>query len=168
MDKNKFSLYGNTITPSQDRKALKWQDMFIKQFDYDPDEHYDLTVKDNDYLGDALGIRDIVRDGGGEPIDPETQVIISTIRMGFGHYRIAMAGASAARAMGFTPLWLDLLGIPGVTSDVINWWNTNYSKYSRVSQRSKLFNKYVWDAVSISIWGNFASQNKQVTLFELL
>ena len=36
--------------------------------------------------------------------------------MGFGHYRIAMAGASAAHAMGFTPLWLDLLGIPGVTS----------------------------------------------------
>jgi hypothetical protein len=148
MDKHKFSLYGNTITPSQDRKALKWQNMFIKQFDYDPNEHYDLTVKDNDYLGDVLGIRDIVRDGGGKPIDPETQVIISTIRMGFGHYRIAMAGASAARAMGFTPLWLDLLGIPGVTSDVINWWNTNYSKYSQVSQRSKLFNKYVWESVT--------------------
>ncbi|MCP4967832.1 MAG: hypothetical protein GY926_21680 [bacterium] len=148
MGSKKFSLYGNPITPAQDRKALKWQSMFVKQFDYDPNEQYDLTVKDNAYLGDALGIRDIVRDGGGESIDPETQVIISTIRMGFGHYRIAMAGASAARAMGFTPLWLDLLGIPGVTSDVINWWNTNYSKYSRISQRSKLFNKYVWESVT--------------------
>jgi hypothetical protein len=32
MDKFKFSLYGNTITPAQDRKALKWQNMFVKQF----------------------------------------------------------------------------------------------------------------------------------------
>jgi len=148
MDKALFSLYGNTITPAQDRKALKWQNMFVKQFKYDPDEHYDLSVHDNPYLGDALGIRDIRRDGEGDAIDPETGVVISTIRMGFGHYRIAMAGASAARAMGFTPYWLDLLAVPGITSDVINWWNTNYSKYSRVSQRSRLFNKYVWESVT--------------------
>jgi hypothetical protein len=148
MDHFKFSLYGNTITPSQDRKALKWQQMFIDQFNYDPNEHYDLSIHDNEYLGDALGIRDIRRDGEGDPISADSGVIISTIRMGFGHYRIAMAGASAARAMGFTPLWLDLLSIPGVPSDVINWWNTNYSKYSRLSQRSKLFNKYVWESVT--------------------
>ena len=148
MDQHRFSLYGNTITPAQDRKALKWQSMFVKQFGFDPDEHYELSVHDNGYLGDVLGIRDIRRDGDGDPIDAGTGVIISTIRMGFGHYRIAMAGASAARAMGFTPLWLDLLAIPGVPSDVINWWNTNYSKYSRISQRSKLFNKYVWESVT--------------------
>ena len=148
MDEKRFSLYGNTITAAQDRKALAWQAMFVKQFNYDPDETFDLSVKDNAFLGTELGIRDIVRDGDGEQLDPERQVIISTIRMGFGHYRIGMAGASAARAMGFTPLWLDLLGIPGVTSDVINWWNSNYSKYSRFSQRSKLFNKYVWESVT--------------------
>ena len=51
-------------------------------------------------------------------------MICSTIRMGFGHYRIAMAGVSCARAMGFTPYWLDLLAIPGITTDVINWCNT--------------------------------------------
>jgi len=148
MDKFKFSLYGNTITPAQDRKALKWQNMFIKQFGYDENEHYDLSIHDNGYLGDALGIRDIRRDSEGDPISADSGVIISTIRMGYGHYRIAMAGASAARAMGFTPLWLDLLSIPGVPSDVINWWNTNYSKYSRISQRSKLFNKYVWESIT--------------------
>ena len=148
MDSKRFSLYGNTITPAQDRKALQWQDMFVKQFGFDPDEHYDLSVHDNSYLGDVLGIRDIRRDGDGDSIDRDSGVVISTIRMGFGHYRIAMAGASAARAMGFTPLWLDLLAIPGVPADVINWWNTNYSKYSRISQRSKLFNKYVWESVT--------------------
>ena len=75
-------------------------------------------------------------------------MICSTIRMGFGHYRIAMAGASCARAMGFTPYWLDLLAIPGITTDVINWCNTWYSRWSRISQRSELFNKYVWESVT--------------------
>ena len=148
MDSKRFSLYGNTITPDQDRKALGWQQMFVDKFDYDPDEEYELSVHDNDELGDDLGIREIRRDGEGDPIDRETGVVISTIRMGFGHYRIGMAGASAARAMGYTPYWLDLLAIPGITQDAINWWNTNYSKYSRLSQRSRLFNKYVWESVT--------------------
>ena len=95
MDSERFSLYGNTITPAQDRKALEWQQMFVDQFDYDPDEVYELSVHDNPYLGDVLGIRDIRRDSDGDPIDRDTGVVISTIRMGFGHYRIAMAGASS-------------------------------------------------------------------------
>jgi len=148
VDSKKFSLYGNTITPAQDRKALAWQQMFVDKFGYDPDELYELSVYDNAELGDALGIREIRRDAEGDPIDRENGVVISTIRMGFGHYRIAMAGASAARALGYTPLWLDLLAIPGITQDAINWWNTNYSKYSRLSQRSGLFNKYVWESVT--------------------
>ncbi len=148
MDPRHFSLYGNRITADQDRKALQWQQMFVKKFDYDPNETYELSVHDNPQLGDVLGIRDIRRDALGDPIDRDSGVVISTIRMGFGHYRIAMAGASAARAMGYTPYWLDLLAIPGITRDVINWWNTNYSKYSRVSQRSSLFEKYVWESVT--------------------
>ncbi len=143
-----FSLYGNKLSPRDARKANKWQEMFIRKFDYDPDEQYQLSLEDNTFLGDELGLKDIVRSSDGQPIDPETGVVISTIRMGYGHYRIAMAGASAAKAMGFTPYWLDLLAIPGITSDAINWWNTNYSKYSRLSQRSKLFNRYVWESVT--------------------
>jgi len=148
MDLKRFSLYGNTITADQDRKALAWQKMFVDKFDYDPNEQYELSVHDNPQLGDVLGIRDIRRDAEGDPIDLETGIVISTIRMGYGHYRIAMAGASAARAMGREPYWLDLLAIPGITQDAINWWNTNYSKYSRVSQRSSLFDKYVWESVT--------------------
>ena len=148
MDPKHFSLYGNTITPDQDRKALAWQKMFVDKFAYDPNETYELSVHDNAQLGDALGIRDLRRDTEGDPIDAENGIVISTIRMGYGHYRIAMAGASAARAMGRTPYWLDLLAIPGITQDAINWWNTNYSKYSRVSQRNELFDKYVWESVT--------------------
>ena len=40
--------------------------------------------------------------------DTEKGIIVGNIRMGFGHYRISMAMASAAKAMGYTPYWMDL------------------------------------------------------------
>lgn len=144
----RYYVYDNPISKSASRKIDRRQKRFKRKFNYDPEETYDLSVVDNDYLGDDLGIRDILRDMEGEPVVNEEAVVISTIRMGFGHYRIAMAGASAARAMGYTPLWLDLLAIPGITTDVIDWCNNGYSWFSRLSQRSKLFNTYVWESVT--------------------
>ncbi len=144
----RLTLYGNSLTKAETRKVEKWRSMFVRKFNYDPSEEYDLSVVDNAYLGAELGIRDILRDAGGEPVNREGSIVVSTIRMGFGHYRIAMAGASAARAMGFTPLWLDLLAIPGITTDVINWCNSWYSRFSRRSQRSAAFNNHVWESVT--------------------
>ena len=143
-----YFLYGNAITRAQSRAVDRWQRMFVRKFNYDPNEKYDLCLEDNPYLGPLFGVRNIVRGAHGDPIKPEKAVILSTIRMGFGHYRIAMAGMSAAVAMGFTPYWLDLLAIPGITTDVINWCNTWYSRWSRLSQRSAFFNKYIWESVT--------------------
>jgi hypothetical protein len=145
---DRFSLYGNDLRPSYVARARRWQDMFIDKFAYDPYEEYSLSLFDNEYLGPIFGLKDIRRSDEGDPIDPDRGVICATVRMGYGHYRIAMAGASCARAMGYTPYWLDLLAIPGITSDVINWWNTEYSRFSRISQRNRLFNKYVWEAIT--------------------
>ncbi|MCJ7436010.1 MAG: hypothetical protein MUO77_21235 [Anaerolineales bacterium] len=144
----RYEVYGNPITKRQTRAADQWKDMLAKKFKYDPNEKYTLSTKKNAYGGDIFGLKDIIRSDSGEPFKPEKAVVVSTIRMGFGHYRIAMAGVSAAKAMGFTPYWLDLLGIPGITTDVINWCNTNYSKYSRVSQRYSWFDKYVWESLT--------------------
>jgi hypothetical protein len=144
----RFELYGNPLGRSSSKKAIKWQNKFIRKFNYDPEEVYQLRVEDNAYLGLMFGLKNIVRGESGPEIDPQNAVIISTIRMGFGHYRIAMAGMSCARAMGFTPYWLDLLAVPGITTDVINWCNRWYSRFSRISQRSKLFNRYVWEPVT--------------------
>ncbi len=145
---DQFVVYGNPISKSQSKKAIRWQNMFIKKFNYDPQEKYVLSLEDNPYLGPLFGLKNIVRGDQGEPIRKENAVICSTIRMGYGHYRIAMAGVSCARAMGFTPYWLDLLAIPGITTDVIQRCNHNYSFFSRLSQRSRFFNKYVWEAVT--------------------
>jgi len=143
-----YELYGNLLKKSESKKVLRWQENLKKKFNYDPDEKYTLSLVDNDYLGPIFGLKEIVRHDQGEPIQQENAIIVSTIRMGFGHYRIAMAGASCARAMGFTPYWLDLLAIPGVTREVINWCNTLYTRYSRLSQRSQFFNKYVWETIT--------------------
>ncbi|MCX6055927.1 MAG: hypothetical protein NTZ74_13635 [Chloroflexi bacterium] len=145
-ENGRYIVYDNAITRAQSKTIIKRQNWFKSKFNYNPNEKYDLSVHPNTYLGDALGIKDILRNDQGSPITKENSVVVSTIRMGYGHYRIAMAGASCARAMGFTPLWLDLLAIPGITTDVINWCNTNYSYFSRVSQKSKLFNKYIWES----------------------
>ncbi|MGB2895455.1 MAG: hypothetical protein WBB65_04735 [Anaerolineales bacterium] len=148
MENGQFILYGNALKKSDSKKALRWENRLIRKFNYDPEEEYKLSLVDNEYLGPIFGLKDIVRHDQGEGLKRENAVVVSTVRMGFGHYRIAMAGVSCARAMGFTPYWLDLLGIPGITSDVINWCNTLYSKYSRLSQRNKFFNKYVWESIT--------------------
>ena len=144
----RYELYGNPITRRQTKAADKWKTMLANKFDYDPQEPFHLSVQDHPYGGDIFGLKEIVREGDGTPLALDNAVVISTIRMGFGHYRIAMAGVSAAKAMGFTPHWLDLLSIPGITTDVINWCNTNYSKYSRISQRYPWFDKYVWESLT--------------------
>ena len=148
MENGRFTVYGNPISESDSRKTIKWQNKFKKKFNYDPNEQYALSVQDNAYLGPIFGLKDIVRGDQGQPLPTENAMIISTIRMGFGHYRIAMAGVSAAKAMGFDPYWLDLLAIPGITTDVINYCNTWYSRFSRISQRSGAFNRWVWEPVT--------------------
>ncbi len=78
-------------------------------------------------------------------INSSNSVIIGTIRMGFGHWRIAIALASAAHYMGYTPYMLDLLSFKGtVTSKSINLLENLYNTASRFSQKSFLFNK-IWE-----------------------
>ena len=148
MENGRFSVYGNDITEAQSRATERWQRKFVKMFGYDPNEKYELRLVDNPEIGPILGVRNLVRAAEGDPVDPSGKVVISTVRMGFGHYRIAMAGASCARAMGFTPLWLDLLATPGITSNVIGWCNDSYGRMSRLSQRSEFFNRHVWEAAT--------------------
>ena len=121
----RYEVYGNPITKSQTNAADKWKAMLVKKFNYDPNEKFNLSLEEHPYGRDIFGLKTIVRDGNGTPLNKKDGVIVSTIRMGFGHYRIAMAGVSAAKAMGFTPYWLDLLSVPGITTDVIDWCNTN-------------------------------------------
>ena len=69
--------------------------------------------------------------------------------MGFGHYRISMAIASAAHSMGYVPYWMDLNSYPQTTcTKVIGAQNDLYSLGSRLSQKSRLFNRLVWEPMN--------------------
>ena len=83
---------------------------------------------------------------GSTPFDREKGIIVGNIRMGFGHYRISIAMASAAHAMGYTPYWMDLNSYAETTcTKVIGAQNDLYSLGSRLSQKSRVFNKVVWE-----------------------
>lgn len=98
---------------------------------------------------DAVVTTTSAEDNGRAGFDREKGIIVGNIRMGFGHYRISMAIASAAHSMGYTPYWMDLNSYPETTcTKVISAQNDLYSLGSRMSQKSKAFNKLVWEPVN--------------------
>ncbi|MQN01560.1 MAG: hypothetical protein DUD27_02300 [Lachnospiraceae bacterium] len=142
-------IFGNRLTPGEARKSLKAAKGFKKSCPDDKDVDYKIRIRKNKSLYDYLGIMDIRLEGENEAqFDTEKGIIVSNIRMGFGHYRISMAMASAARALGYTPYWLDLNSFPKTASTkIITKQNDMYSLGSRLS-KNPVFNKLVWEPVN--------------------
>ena len=144
-------IFGNRISDKDYNSAVKSKQKYIKRFGDDSDKSYPTRVIRNDHIGDILGVQDIRVDEEGESLgfDEEKGIIVGNIRMGFGHYRISMAIASAAHALGYTPYWMDLNSYPNTTcTKVISAQNDLYSMGSRISQKSKLFNKFFWEPMN--------------------
>ncbi len=142
-------IFGNPIPEKFIRKAAKAQKKYLKKFGDDRNTKYHLAAVDNEVLTPIMGVK--VLKLSSDPLEslPEKSIIIGNIRMGFGHYRISMAMASAAHAMGYTPLWLDLNSFPETTcTKIIGEQNKMYSMASRLSQKSKLFNSLVWEPLN--------------------
>ena len=149
-DKSKI-IFGNVISDADYRKALKSKAKFARKFGDDAQAPHPAAVMENPHIGDLLGVKDIrIQDGPGDaPFDTEKGVIVGNIRMGFGHYRISMAMASAAHALGYQPYWMDLNSYPDTTcTKVISAQNDLYSLGSRISQKSRLFNRFVWEPMN--------------------
>ncbi|MBR3001895.1 MAG: hypothetical protein IKF39_12925 [Oscillospiraceae bacterium] len=149
-DKSKV-IFGNRISDKDYNSAVKSKQKYIKRFGDDSDKSYPTRVIRNDHIGDILGVQDIRVDEEGESLgfDEEKGIIVGNIRMGFGHYRISMAIASAAHALGYTPYWMDLNSYPNTTcTKVISAQNDLYSMGSRISQKSRLFNKFFWEPMN--------------------
>ena len=142
-DKSKV-IYGNPIKSGAQRKAEKTKRKYARKYGDDSKQSYSVKVTENACFGKPLGVYDIRVDegSGGMPFDREKGLIVGNIRMGFGHYRISIAMASAAHALGYVPYWMDLNSFPNTTcTKVIGAQNELYSLGSRISQRSRLFNK---------------------------
>ncbi len=147
MDRSKV-IFGNEISDKAYQKACRQKEKNRAKLGDDSQTEYYFAPRPNGVLSD-LGVQDLVlTDAPGEAL-PEKSVIVGNIRMGYGHYRISIAIASAAHSMGYTPCWLDLNGYPESTATkLISAQNDLYSLGSRLSQMSKLFNALVWDPLN--------------------
>ena len=163
-------VFGNRIDDRTYRKACAAKERFAKKFGDDSDSTYHLAVQELPVIGSRLGVRNLVfsqdgttldlqADAKSQPLPPTTDhtrtqaagspIVVGNIRMGFGHYRISMAMASAAHAMGYTPYWFDLASFDESTgSKVIAYQNDLYSMGSRLSQKVPLFDHLYWEPLN--------------------
>ena len=147
-------IFGNPISPRDYRKAVNSKKKFARKYGDDAEVSYRTILRPNPYIGPLLGVSDIrlpqdKAEKGEEEFDLEKGIIVGNIRMGFGHYRISMAMASCANALGYKPYWMDLNSYPQTAcTKVISAQNDLYSLGSRISQKSRLFNKLVWEPMN--------------------
>jgi hypothetical protein len=148
MDRAKV-IFGNEIREKDYQKAVKKQADFVRKYGDDRGVQYGVSVQDAPVITEYFGAQNLVSGTDMAPELGENALLVGNIRMGFGHYRIAMAIASAAASMGKKPYWLDLLSFPeSDCSRIIAGQNELYSMGSRWSQKYPLFNKLVWEPMN--------------------
>ena len=141
------SIFNNPQPKKVVKKAYKSKKKFMKSYGDDSNKDYKIAFKEIPTL-DFIGASNIVFGEQNETFDKKA-LIVGNIRMGFGHYRISIAMASAARALGYKPYWLDLAS-------------------SRISQKSKLFNKLVWEPLNSEGFKKISYNAKDQANSELL
>ncbi len=153
-----MKVFGNAIDPRVVNRAQKKARGCVKRFGDDSQGEYVLKLMEHPQLGQTLGLWDIALNGdplvNGTPpesavFDSRKSIIVGNIRMGFGHYRIAIAMASAANALGIRPYWFDLHRYQETTGGkIVAHLNGLYAMGSRWSQQYKLFNKLYWEPLN--------------------
>ena len=139
-------IFGNQIDKKTINKGIKSKNKFLKKYGDDTNKEYHLTTEEIPSL-EFINTKNLVLSD--KPMEfPKNAVVVGNIRMGFGHYRISIALASCAKALGYEPLWMDLASFDATGSKMIRYQNDLYSKASRISQKSKLFNKFFWEPLN--------------------
>ncbi len=139
-------IFGNQIDKKTIRAAERSKQKYLRKYGDDSNAHYKLGFKPIETLS-FLGAQNVVFSEENEPFD-EKALIVGNIRMGFGHYRISIAMASCAAALGYKPYWLDLASFDATGSKMIREQNALYSLASKISQKCCLFNKLIWEPLN--------------------
>jgi len=167
MDKSSV-IYGNPMPKKVVKKAEKSKAKYIKKYGDDSKKEYRIAFQDIPTL-DYINAKNIVFTDKKESDKFDSKaVIVGNIRMGFGHYRISIAIASCARALGYNPYWLDLASFDTTGSKMIREQNAMYSLASRISQKSKLFNHFVWEPLNCEGFKKISYNAKDQKNSELL
>ena len=165
MSKSK-SIFNNPQPKKVVKAAYKSKKGYIKKYGDDSQKDYKLSFKEIPTL-DFIDASNIVFGEENQKFDKKG-LIVGNIRMGFGHYRISIAMASAARALGYKPYWLDLASFDATGSKMIRQQNDMYSLASRISQKSKLFNALVWEPLNSEGFKKISYNAKDQANSELL
>ena len=139
-------IFNNPIDNKTIKGANKSKAKYIKKYGDDSNSDYKIGFEPIDTL-DFIGASNIVFTDKNQKFE-DNALIVGNIRMGFGHYRISIAMASAAKALGYKPYWLDLASFDATGSKMIREQNDMYSLASRISQKSKIFNKIIWEPLN--------------------
>lgn len=139
-------IFGNQIDKRTIKAANKTKRKYVKKYGDDSNVDYKISFNTIDTL-DFIDANNIVFADQNQKFE-DNALIVGNIRMGFGHYRISIAMASAAKALGYKPYWLDLASFDATGSKMIREQNNMYSLASRISQKSRLFNKFVWEPLN--------------------
>ena len=160
------SVFGNRMDKKTVLKAEKQKQKYIRKYGDDSDKEYHFATEDVDALGN-IGVKKLVLSE--EPCElTDNPLVVGNIRMGFGHYRISIAMASCAKALGYTPYWLDLAGFDATGSKMIREQNDMYSLASRISQKSHLFNHFIWEPLNKEGFRQITYNSKDQKNAELL
>lgn len=148
MEKSK-RIFGNEMSGRSYRKALRTKEKFARKYGDDSERIYHLRTEPAPAIGAPLGVQNLVLSEETGVSFNEKSVIIGNIRMGFGHYRISMAMASAAHALGYQPFWFDLHAFEAAAcGGIIGEQDRLYSLGSRLSQQMPPFNKLIWEPLN--------------------
>ena len=139
-------IFNNPMTNKVIKGAEKSKKKYIKKYGDDSNVDYKINFNNIPTL-DFINTSNIVFGEQNQKFE-DNALIVGNIRMGFGHYRISIAMASAAKALGYKPYWLDLASFDATGSKMIRQQNDMYSMASRLSQKSRLFNKLVWEPLN--------------------
>ncbi|CAK0797021.1 unnamed protein product, partial [Prorocentrum cordatum] len=90
---------------------------------------------------------------------PANSVVVGTIRMGFGHHRIAYAATSWGLKRGAPTYFHDFLAIDSPEATLIKDQDKMYSRASRVASE--------WGGCVERIWGSFTKSQGDATLLRV-
>ena len=159
-------IFNNPIDKKTVKQGIKSKNKFIKKFGDDTNKEYHLSTVNIPSL-EFINTKNLVL--ADKPMEfPKNALVVGNIRMGFGHYRISIAIASCAKALGYEPYWFDLASFDATGSKMIRYQNDLYSKASRISQKSKLFNKFFWEPLNSEGFRQITYNSKDQKNAELL
>lgn len=140
---NKENLFGMETNVAVRGYVALLKNAILLRYGIDPKERIPLGFKPSSLFPDL----DIIQKGEGQAIDKG--VVVGTVRMGYGHHRMAFSLYSWILANKGKPFLHDLLAIDSKEATAIKEIDGLYSQMSRVSSE--------WGGITEWLWGQITA-----------